>query len=222
MENLAQYQQVHIQAKVMHVGEAFELRNGGQVQEGVIADTSGHVILNIWEGNIGKIKEGCSYEMKGLMVKEYRGNKSLSMPKENFSIKEIDDIGSLSDSYTGGKISLEIQLIRDVRVFAVEKLDSYCSCVKCNGKVIPDNDDDISECPKCGTMQDTKECKQAIVAQLRLKAKNGDQFCLTAFDGEVLKIAEQPMDKITKRALMKAEGFNMKYNDGIIYYVERH
>lgn len=93
--------------------------------------------------------------------------------------------------------------------------------MKCNGKVIPD-DDDISECPKCGTMQDTKEWKQITVAQLRLKAQNGDRFCLNAFDGEVLKIAEQPMDKITKRALMKAEEFNMKCNDGIIYYVEHH
>ena len=47
---------------------------------------------------------------------------------------------------------LEIQLIKDVQVFAVEKLDSYCSCMRCNGKVIPDYDNDISVCPKCGTM----------------------------------------------------------------------
>ena len=155
-------------------------------------------------------------------MKEYRGNKSLSTSKDNFSVEEIDEIGSLSDSYTDGKMALEIQLIKDVRVYAVEKLDSYCSCVKCNGKVIPDDDDDISECPKCGTMQDTRKCKQAIIAQLRLKAKNGDRFCLTAFDGDVLKIAEQPVDKIFKKALMKAQEFNIKFNDGVIYYVERH
>ena len=71
-------------------------------------------------------------------------------------------------------------------------------------------------------MQDTRECKQAIVAQLRLKAKNGDTFCLTAFDGDVLKIAEQPVDKISKKALIKAQEFNMKFNNGVIYYVERH
>ena len=54
-----------------------------------------------------------------------------------------------------------------VHVFAIEKLDSYYSCVKFNGKVIP-TDDDISECPKCDTMQVTTECRDVIVVQLQL------------------------------------------------------
>ena len=48
------------------------------------------------------------------MVKEYRGNKSLFTSKENLSIEEINDIGSLSDSYTDGKMVLDIQLIQDL------------------------------------------------------------------------------------------------------------
>ena len=221
VHDFPQYQQVHVQAKAMHVSEVFELRYGGKVQEAVIADNTGHVTLNIWGNHIGKIEEGCSYDMKGLMVKEYRGNKSLSTPKENFHIEKIDEIGGVIDSYADDENPLEIQLIKGVRVFAIEKLDNYYSCVKCNGKVIP-ADDDISECPKCGTVQVTTECRQAIVAQLRLKSTNGDKFCLTAFDGVAVKIAERPADQITKKALIKAEEFNMKFSNGVIYYVERH
>ena len=103
----------------------------------------------------------------------------------------------MSDSCADDKITLEIKLIKDMRVFAVEKFDSYSSCIKCNGKVVAD-EDDISECLKCGTMQDTTECKQALIAQLRLKAENGE-ILLTAFDGIVLKIAERPQHGITKR-----------------------
>ena len=44
---------------------------------------------------------------------------------------------------------LKIQLIKGVCVFTIEKLDSYYSCVN----AMPADDDDISECPKCGTMQ---------------------------------------------------------------------
>ena len=219
VQDLPQYQQVHVQAKAMHVGESFELRYGGKVQEAVIADNTGHVTLNIWGNHIGKIEEGCSYDMKGLMVKEYRGNKSLSTPKENVCIKKIDEIDAVIDSYD--EKPLEIQLIKGVHVIAIEKLDTYYSCVKCNGKVIP-ADDDISECPKCDTMQVTTECRQAIVAQLRLKSTNGDRFCLTAFDGIVVKIAETTADQITKKALIKAEEFNMKFSDGVIYSVDRH
>ena len=120
-------------------------------------------------------------------------------------------------------MALEFQLIKDERICATNKLDSYCSCVKCNGKVILDDDDNnISKCPKCREMQDTKECKQAFIAQLRLKAKNGDRFCLTTFDQDVLKIAKQPADRIFKKTLMKAQEFNMKFNNGVAYHVERH
>ena len=147
----------------MHVDETFELRYGGKVQETVIADNTGHVTLNIWGNHIGKIKEGCCYDMKGLMVKEYRGNKSLSTPQENLCLEKIDEIDAVIDSYD--EKQLEIQSIKGVRVFAIEKLDRYYSCVKYIGKVIP-TDDDISECPKCDTMQVTTECRQAIVAQL--------------------------------------------------------
>ena len=160
--------------------------------------------------------------MKGLMVKEYRGNKSLSTPKDNFCIEKIDESCAVIDSYADDEKPLEIQLIKGVHVFAIEKLDNYYSCVKCNGKVMPADDYEISECPKCGTMQVTTECRQAIVAQLRLKATNGDKICLTAFDEIVVKIAEISADQITKKVLIKAEEFNMKFSNGVIYYIERH
>ena len=216
MQDLPQHQQVHVQPKAMDVGESFELCYGGKVQEAVIAVNTGHVTLNIWGNHIGKIEEGCNYDMKGLMVKEYRGNKSLSTPKENVCIEKID---AVIDSYDENLS--EIQLVKGVHVIAIEKLDTYYSCVKCNGKVIP-TDHDISERPKCDTMQVTTERRQAIVAQLRLKSTIGDRFCLTTFDGRVVKIAETPADQITKKALIKAEEFNMKFSDGVIYSVEHH
>ena len=57
VQDLPQYQQVHVRAKAMHVGEAFELHYGGKLQEAVIADNTGHVTLNIWGNHIGKIEE---------------------------------------------------------------------------------------------------------------------------------------------------------------------
>lgn len=43
----------------------------------------------------------------------------------------INDIGTVSGN-TDEKMQLDIKLIRNVRVFAVEKLESYTSCVKCS------------------------------------------------------------------------------------------
>ena len=220
VKELPEYERIAVRAKVMHANEIIELRSGGKVQEVTIADTTGHVTLNVWEEHLGKIEEGCCFEMKGLMVRDFRGCKSLSTAKENCSIEKIDDIGTVS-SNIDDQMQLEIKLIKEVRVYAVEKFESYSSCVKCNGKVTSVDEDSIGECSKCGTMQSTEECKQALIAQLRIKAENGEKFCLTAFDSAVLKIAEEPMATISKKALIKADPFNMKFSNGVIYYVER-
>ena len=64
--------------------------------------------------------------------------------------------------------------------FAVKKLESYTSCVKCNAKVASIDEDSIGECFKCGTMQSTEECKQTVVVQLSIKAENGNKFSLSS------------------------------------------
>ena len=62
------------------------------------------------------------------MMKEYCGNKSLSTPKQNACIEKIDEIDAVNDSYD--EKPFEIQLIKGVHVIAIERLDTYYSCVK--------------------------------------------------------------------------------------------
>ena len=81
MKELPEYQCIAVQAKVMHANEITELRSGGKVQEVTNADATGHTTLNIWEEHLGKIKEGCCFEMKGLMVRDFRGCKYLTTSK---------------------------------------------------------------------------------------------------------------------------------------------
>ena len=151
------------------------------------------------------------------MVKDYCGYKSLSTAKEKCTIKEINDIGPLSTDAT----QCDVRVIQNVRVFAVDKLEIYNSCVKSSGKVDSEEDDGIGECAKCGTMQLVEECKESIIAQLRVKDTNGEKWFLRAFDDRVLKIAEETKVNLTKRSLLKADAFNMKYSEGVIYYVHR-
>ena len=49
----------------MHTNEIIELHSGSKMQEVTIADITEHVTLNVWEEHLGKIKEGCCFEMKG-------------------------------------------------------------------------------------------------------------------------------------------------------------
>ena len=217
VQELPQYQRVNVRVKVMHMEDVTELRSGGKVQEGIIADATGQIKLSLWEEHVEALKEGCSFEISGLMVKEYYGSKRLSTAKENCTIKEIDDIGPLSTDAT----QCDIRVIQNVRVFAVDKLEMYNSCVKCRGKIDLENDDGIGECGKCGTMQLIEECNESITAQLRVKDNSGEKYCLRAFDDTILKIAEETKANLTKRSLLKADLFNMKYSEGVLYYVQR-
>ena len=79
--------------------------------------------------------------MKGLMVKEFRDYKCLTTPKQNCTIEEIDKVVTVSED-TPKK--LQVSLVGNVHVFAVDKLGKYCSCVQCSGKVMPVVDDDIT------------------------------------------------------------------------------
>jgi len=177
------------------------------VQEVIVADCSGHITLNVWEDQQANVKEGSSYVMKGLMVKEFHGCKCLTTPKENCTIEQIVTVSEDTPR------KLQVLLVENVRVFAVDKLEKYSSCVQCSGKVMAMVDDnDTGEC----VLQMLCECKLTIVAQLYMKAENEERFSLVAFDDLVLKIAEVPADSITKQHLIKANAFNMKFSDGVI------
>ena len=217
VQELSQYQRINVRVKVMHMEDVTELRSGEKVQEVIIADATGQVKLAVWGEHLGAVKEGCSFEIHGLMVKDYCGYKSLSTAKEMCTIKEIDDIGPLSTDAT----QCDIRVIQGVHVFAVDKLEIYNSCVKCRGRVDLEEDDEMGQCGKCGTMQLVEECKETIIAQLRVKDTNGERLCLRAFDNTVLKISEETKGNLTKRSLLKADVFNMKYSEGVIYYVQR-
>ena len=44
---------------------------------------------------VDKMDEGGSYKLRGLVVREFRGKKSLSTSKQNFTIKAMDNIGDV-------------------------------------------------------------------------------------------------------------------------------
>ena len=73
------------------------------------ADATGNAKVNIWGKHLGKIEEGCCYEMKGLMVRGFRGCICLSTSKENCNIEELS-------TNPDEKMQLEIKLIRDAHV----------------------------------------------------------------------------------------------------------
>ena len=51
--------------------------------------------LTLWEDYTDSLVEGSSYSLKNFVVREYASMKYLSMPREGYQIKEIDNIGDV-------------------------------------------------------------------------------------------------------------------------------
>ena len=70
-------------------------KNGLIKQEYVITDSSGTSVIITWGDNTGVLQEEELYKLSGLLVRTFCNKKYLSVPRDNFTISCIDDIGEV-------------------------------------------------------------------------------------------------------------------------------
>lgn len=213
LPTLVEYLRVVCEVKVLSVDE--NTTGGIWKQDIAVSDSTGTARLTLWEPEINKMELQKSYKLSGIMVKEYQDKKYLSTPKEISLIEEIDDIGEVEGE---DKPSQE----DNVRVVAVEILDSYRKCMKCTSELVPTTEDkELGMCSKCGTMQCIADCKRNLRATLRLKFNGGDVKTLQAFERVVEDIAQKTGEEVSMVTLLKSKPFCMEYGDGTIRSVSR-
>jgi len=77
-----------VYVKVLSVGSEEVVGPGLKKQDLVIADQSGSARLTLWQGEIGTMQAGCSYTVRGAMVREFRRQRILSTSKQGTCIKK--------------------------------------------------------------------------------------------------------------------------------------
>ena len=225
LEQLVAFQRVTVEVKALHVEEVMEVSGGKKKQDVTVGDSSGTARLTVWESEVGKVAEGDSYRLSGVVVREFRGKKFISTSKENSTIEKIEDIGDVEEEESSDEGSTSdkgcgVQL-NDVCVVGVVHLDSYNGCIKCNAKVLPDEEDtDLGHCVKCKMMQCMDAATRELSVQLIVKSAGGT-ITLRAFGKTVQDISQKPADEVTMRVLLKAKQFNLIHRDGIIQSISR-
>ena len=76
VKELASFERVTVQEKAVRVDDSIDVSGGKRKQDILVADASGNVRLTVWEAEVGNVKEGASYRLGGLMVRDYRGMKN--------------------------------------------------------------------------------------------------------------------------------------------------
>ena len=69
-------------------------------QECIIADATATSKIVLWNNNVHKFEVHSSYELHGLQVRTYQQQKYLSLARDEFSMKIIDDIGNVQPQTT--------------------------------------------------------------------------------------------------------------------------
>ena len=70
--------------------------DGKKKQEVEVADGSDVGNMVLWEGDIGKLEDGVSYQLNRFKVRSFKGKNFLSMPPCGTSIHMIEDIGAVA------------------------------------------------------------------------------------------------------------------------------
>ena len=111
-----------------------------------------------WGDDCGIISPEQSVKLSGLLVRTFNGKKYVSIPRNNFEVSVLEDIGDVDKSALE---SVQEQKISDVCIVGVKYFERYSACYSCNGKVIPKSRSLWSMWfkPMFGTLQRASVCK---------------------------------------------------------------
>ena len=225
VKDIPVFQRVNVVAKALRMEEITEVPGGKRKQDVIVADSTGTIRFTVWEVEIGKIEVGKSYELSGIMVREFPGKKFLSTSKEKSNIKLVQDVGEVTTEVESEEnadlTSASYVWVRNVCIVEVMHLEKYRGCLKCKTKLVPnDEDPDLRHCSKCAMVQCLDGGSEGLIAQLMV-ASGAEKLSLCAFGKIVESIAEKPADDVSMGTLLKAKPFKMIHVDGIIQSVSR-
>ena len=87
---MPEYSKVTVIVKVLSKGDPIKLDNGKTKQEVMVADSSGVIIVTLWEEKIDLLERSKSYKLTEFIIREFNMMKSLSLSRQGSIIEEID------------------------------------------------------------------------------------------------------------------------------------
>ncbi len=148
---------VNVRAKVLDVGDTETLSNGYVKQDIIVTDSSGIGRVSLWGATVGSVEARKCYLFKAFMVKEFGGNKFLSMKKEESVVEKIAD--EIEDEFfdNGG-------VLEEATIAGVSQFDRRKICPRCSSTIEPGQGDPpvTGRClkPECAMVVKYDACKR--------------------------------------------------------------
>ena len=127
--------------------------------EGVLADNTAAMPIDIWESHIPKFSLGSVYTLQTVQIRVWSGTKKIStvlktsvetLTDESLeAIPLLTDLDDLTDDLSTETIK---EFIR------VESFDKFLKCMKCHRKIQGNSSSRVVKCQRCGIMK-TQRCQ---------------------------------------------------------------
>lgn len=162
---------------------------------------------------VNTVSFGKSYELTNLAVKVFNERATLFTPKQNASIKEIEDLDKVVSPVQSIKRS---KTLLNTKIIAVSDFTSGHVCIQCNsGYIKPiQSNEEYGRCTDCPTTVLLKTCNFKVSALLTLSS-GGFQIKLSARDDTLAAIAQLQINEVTDLSPLMAPEFTVVHNNNM-------
>lgn len=178
---------ITVNAKVISCGKPITLGTR-QKQDIIISDSTAYCTLQLWEDNIGKLVEGCSYQLKNFRIIEYESIKYVAMC---WNGSETHIISDLKDTVAPPNDDIiDCITINNPQIAAVYKLETFFKCLRCGSRTEPGSGilNEARCCNKeCGILNNTTFCEKLTSTEI-LVINQHHKIVLTAFADTIYEI----------------------------------
>ena len=131
LSTLGEYDRATLQVTAQKVKDPVTVSNGKQKQDIIVADSTGHTTLTLWEEDIGMIVENKSCQLNRIQIHHYLGKTELNFPLFGASAEEIDDLLEVSMLHNND----DTTDFHSVTIIAVTKLETTFTSINCRKKL---------------------------------------------------------------------------------------
>ena len=217
-----EWENVTLSGKVVRVGDistvgAKQLKSA----ETTFADSTGTIVVDIWEQHIPMVENGKVYRIAPVKVRSWAGKKKLSTTVRSVVTEIIAD-DTLSKVFVSEEdlntVDCNEVTVKVSNIHSVQAVETFIHCLNkyCSKRLLQPSAGKIVHCDRCGYTMISSNCTKQVCAKIVIQLESGEQVNLTAFQSVLNSIFEGEISSLSEtyvaEKLLLLEEVIIRYN----------
>ena len=216
-----EWDNVTLSGKVVCVGDISTVgAKQLKVAETTFADSTGSIVVDIWEQHIPMIENGKVYRVTPVQVRSWAGKKKLSTTVRSVVTEIADE--TLSKVFVSEEDLKTVECnevtVKVSNIHSVQAIETFIHCLNkyCSRRILQPSAGKIVHCDRCGYTMRSSNCTRQVCAKIVTQLDSGEQINLTAFQSVLNRIFEGEISSLSEsevaEKLLLLEELIIRYN----------